>query len=311
MKLSLLATLAIVALEAQAKMIPQHKRNLLAKRQSISVQDPNTAASTEDPATASTPTSAGTAPTSSGGGLLGGLLGEDSTTGGIGQASSPNPLIPPAQSSASVASSSASESSVSSSRATSSRSTSADVLTTNITSTAANQASQDAQKSEDKDEGSGVGKKTLIIVISVASAVGLVAAIWTILRKWKFSPSRKFEERLNPIDWDPLTEKDNEKVDRSPSVGSGSLLRTNSWGSSRGQAISEVTGYSSRPVPSPANQFNGTAPGYPPSYTSRGYVQEMPQQYPSNHSLTNPYEYPSVTRQGSQVSGGRYGEGYR
>ena len=27
--------------------------------------------------------------------------------------------------------------------------------------------------------------------------------IWTIIRKWKFKPSDKFEDRMQPIDWQP------------------------------------------------------------------------------------------------------------
>jgi hypothetical protein len=47
--------------------------------------------------------------------------------------------------------------------------------------------------------------KTAIItvLIVVAASVGGVAIIWTIFRKWKLGHSAKFDERLQPIDWQP------------------------------------------------------------------------------------------------------------
>lgn len=308
-----LACLVSLVAAADARMVQAHKRQL-AKRQSISISDTDPDASIATTPTASAPAQTTDDTNTSDGGLLGGILDPDASQSTTrGQASVPNPLIPPVQTSTS-SSATSSSSSASSSSSSSSRSTprnAADTSTINITSTQSSDSTAAAQNNKDEDEGSGIGKKTLIIVISVASAVGLVAAVWTILRKWKFSPSRKFEERLNPIDWDPHT-GEKEKLERTPSINSA-LTRQNSWGSgsNRGAAMTEVAGYA-RPPPSVASTggFNGVAPGYPPSYSSRGYVPEMPQQYGSQHSLNNPYEYSNVTRQGSQVNGGRYGEGY-
>jgi len=44
---------------------------------------------------------------------------------------------------------------------------------------------------------------TLTIIIVLAASVGGCAIIWTIIRKWKFRPSAEFEDRLDPIDWQP------------------------------------------------------------------------------------------------------------
>lgn len=44
---------------------------------------------------------------------------------------------------------------------------------------------------------------TLTILIAVASSIGGVAILWTIFRKWKLGRSSKFDERLQPIDWQP------------------------------------------------------------------------------------------------------------
>ncbi|ORY91507.1 hypothetical protein BCR35DRAFT_68574 [Leucosporidium creatinivorum] len=58
-----------------------------------------------------------------------------------------------------------------------------------------------ASSAEDNDSGgSGINKPTLIVIIVVASSIALVAAIWTIIRKTAFSPSRRFEAKLAPID---------------------------------------------------------------------------------------------------------------
>jgi len=43
-------------------------------------------------------------------------------------------------------------------------------------------------------------------VIVIASAVGGVAILWTIFRKWKLGRSNKFNQRLQPISWQPTTE---------------------------------------------------------------------------------------------------------
>ncbi|RXW14469.1 hypothetical protein EST38_g11383 [Candolleomyces aberdarensis] len=41
------------------------------------------------------------------------------------------------------------------------------------------------------------------ILIAVAASIGGVAILWTIFRKWKLGSSKKFEDRLQPIDWKP------------------------------------------------------------------------------------------------------------
>ncbi|KAF8973559.1 hypothetical protein BDZ97DRAFT_1971178 [Flammula alnicola] len=49
---------------------------------------------------------------------------------------------------------------------------------------------------------------TLTVLIAVAASVGGIAIFWTIFRKWKLSSSKKFDERLNPIDWQPTAGED-------------------------------------------------------------------------------------------------------
>ncbi|RDB28830.1 hypothetical protein Hypma_015698 [Hypsizygus marmoreus] len=49
---------------------------------------------------------------------------------------------------------------------------------------------------------------TLTVLIVVASSVAGVAILWTVFRKWKLGRSSKFDERLQPIDWQPTNPDD-------------------------------------------------------------------------------------------------------
>jgi hypothetical protein len=51
--------------------------------------------------------------------------------------------------------------------------------------------------------GSSSKHTTITVLIVIASAIAGVAIIWTIIRKWKFRPSSQFEDRMQPIDWQP------------------------------------------------------------------------------------------------------------
>ncbi|KAJ4485950.1 hypothetical protein J3R30DRAFT_3697370 [Lentinula aciculospora] len=51
------------------------------------------------------------------------------------------------------------------------------------------------------------GKKAgITVVIVIASCVGGIAILWTIFRKWKLGRSSKFDQRLQPINWQPTAE---------------------------------------------------------------------------------------------------------
>lgn len=43
----------------------------------------------------------------------------------------------------------------------------------------------------------------MTVLIIIAVSIGASAIIWTVIRKWKFSPSSNFEDRMQPIDWQP------------------------------------------------------------------------------------------------------------
>jgi len=160
-----------------------------------------------------------------------------------------------------------------------------------------------------------LSKTSIITIAAIAGAVALVAAIWTVFRKWKLSPSRQFEDKLTPINWAPEMGHSQDKLvlTRSNSggssvkqgggsaVGANGLRRGNSWGSANGS----MNGYGSRndmvEVP-----YNAAMPAYPPAYPNYGHQD----QYAQQPQRANPYE--NLQRQPTGfTNGGRYGEGYR
>jgi hypothetical protein len=71
-------------------------------------------------------------------------------------------------------------------------------LTSHVSAAATSASSDNSQAG-----GSSLSHTTLTIIIVLAASVGGCAIIWTIIRKWKFRPSAEFEDRLEPIDWQP------------------------------------------------------------------------------------------------------------
>ena len=43
-------------------------------------------------------------------------------------------------------------------------------------------------------------------MIIIAASVGGVFIIWTVFRKWKFGRSKQFDQRMQPIDWQPMND---------------------------------------------------------------------------------------------------------
>ncbi|TDL28192.1 hypothetical protein BD410DRAFT_799502 [Rickenella mellea] len=48
-----------------------------------------------------------------------------------------------------------------------------------------------------------ITKTTITVLVAVGASIGAAILIWTIIRKWKFKPSAEFEDRMQPIDWQP------------------------------------------------------------------------------------------------------------
>jgi hypothetical protein len=55
-------------------------------------------------------------------------------------------------------------------------------------------------------------KTTFTVLGVIAACVGGLFVLWTVIRKWKFRPSKNFEDRLQPIDWQPTEGNDNAGV---------------------------------------------------------------------------------------------------
>jgi hypothetical protein len=53
-----------------------------------------------------------------------------------------------------------------------------------------------------------IQRTTTTVLIVIASSVVGTAIIWTVIRKWKFGKSDSFDERMQPIDWQPTSEED-------------------------------------------------------------------------------------------------------
>ncbi|GAA5832131.1 hypothetical protein JCM3766R1_003732 [Sporobolomyces carnicolor] len=234
------------------------------------------------------------------------------------------PVAPPSsasssQSSSSVAPSSASRvatsvaSTSASSAATGAQSTVVSIVTPSAdssasdaseTSTASSSASAVADKDKKSDSSSsgGIGHGTLIAIIVVASCVAGVAAIWTIIRKTKFSPSKRFESKLEPIDFVPEVPEygsrnhhDRSQSQLSGTVGGGgmydrgyeaSLARSDSKASLRGQgmAMSESGGgLASIPYQQSSSYAQQAYYGEGAYHSSPqlGYPHEQPTYYPA------------------------------
>jgi hypothetical protein len=71
-----------------------------------------------------------------------------------------------------------------------------------------------------------IQKNTIIVLAAIGGSIAAIALIWTIIRKWKFSPSSEFEDRMQPIDWQPTP--DDGIVHRGRPTSHGSFTSSDS-----------------------------------------------------------------------------------
>lgn len=50
-----------------------------------------------------------------------------------------------------------------------------------------------------------ITKDTVTVIVAVAASIGAIILIWTGIRKWKFRPSKDFNDRMQAIDWEPTS----------------------------------------------------------------------------------------------------------
>jgi len=77
-----------------------------------------------------------------------------------------------------------------------------------ITRTASVEAESTGAPPEIQSAAAKTPSTTLTVLIAIAASIGGVVIIWTIFRKWKLGRSAKFDERLQPIDWQPTNADD-------------------------------------------------------------------------------------------------------
>lgn len=101
-----------------------------------------------------------------------------------------------------------------------------------------------------------------------AAGIFAAAAIWTIIRKWKFAASRKFENRLEPINWEPPATSSGLPMDeRDPTAVA--IARGNSVNSNRQRTSFGSSDASHLGGGAPARSMTGAssvAPDFPPAH---------------------------------------------
>lgn len=178
--------------------------------------------------------------------------------------------------------------------------------------------SQTAQKERTKK----ITRNTIISLVVIASCIGGAIAIWTVIRKWKLSPSERFDDRMQPIDWaptngaaglrdDPLAEKASHR--RAGSAGSHGSFTSGGVGQSElghggaKSVYSDATGHGNVNA-----QYGAQAQDFPPPHdftagaNMGGYGQYQGQQY-AGAGYADLRRGPSVTE--SNYSHGTYSRG--
>ncbi|KAI0030196.1 hypothetical protein K488DRAFT_87979 [Vararia minispora EC-137] len=215
--------------------------------------------SSQIPSSSSAPSSSSSAPSSSAsssssGGLLGGL---SSLLAGSSAASSSATPTSSSSSLSSTPSTSATPTSTPTVPSSTDAGTVAGVTITSHVSVPSTSASSNNVAVTPKGSASlSRGATTVLIVIG--ACVGGGAVLWTIFRKWKLRASSRFEDRLEPINWQPSTGDNGIPGSNRPtsiassfhSAGHDGLLRSNSGGSYRGNGAYGATGQAPlNPIP--------------------------------------------------------------
>ncbi|KAK2461635.1 hypothetical protein APHAL10511_006098 [Amanita phalloides] len=92
-----------------------------------------------------------------------------------------------------------------------------DTSSSTVTSSSSPSSSAQAQAAVT----SSSNQKTVTAIIVVTSGIGGIAILWTLFRKWKLGRSSKFDERLQPIDWQPPSDDNRRPLSTASSFHSG------------------------------------------------------------------------------------------
>lgn len=148
---------------------------------------------------------------------------------------------------------------------------------------------------------------TLTVLIIVASSIGGVAILWTIFRKWKLGRSSKFDERLQPIDWQPTNPDEGIIPSHRRAPSSASSFHS---GSGHGSSANRNVGFAipdhdftavpshSAPIGGYADLARGSATQPPmQEHLARGpslapnYDMGVPLHHQVGHVNHDPYDY--------------------
>jgi len=213
------------------------------------------------------------------GGLLGGNGGSSSTATATGSTTLPSTTTTP------TSTSTPSSSSIPAA-------TEVEITSTNTVFTATQPTADPARVSQEATQ-TRLSHQTIIILIVIASCVGGAGLIWTIIRKWKFRPSRRFDNRLDPIEWQPagpnaMTD-DGEMIERH--VRNGSVNSQTDTSSIR------------RNLYAPDNNSQSLAPDFPPAHDFTAVPTAGGPMYGRGPS-------PQPYGRSGMAGGGHYGGGY-
>ncbi|KAF5385285.1 hypothetical protein D9615_001385 [Tricholomella constricta] len=158
-------------------------------------------------------------------------------------------------------------------------------------------------------------------LIIVASSLAGVAILWTVFRKWKLGRSSKFDERLQPIDWQPTNPDDalpgsRRRLSGASSFrsGSGNPNSARGYGTSDhghdapssyaipdhdftagSSTLAPVGGYADLARgPSPQPQMNQMSHG--PSLTRPAYDVNVPLHHQAGYGTQDAYDYGASRR---------------
>ncbi|KAJ7596870.1 hypothetical protein C8J56DRAFT_299600 [Mycena floridula] len=156
------------------------------------------------------------------------------------------------------------------------------------------------------------GKTALItVLIVVASCVGGIAIFWTVFRKWKLGRSSKFDQRLQPIDWQP-THDDDDMISHRLASDNASLRSGRGYGATSDHGHASDNGHRGfdpldhdftagsnnlAPVGGYADLARGSSPqppmqesmNYGPSITRPNYDVGVPLHHQTNYGAHEAY----------------------
>lgn len=76
------------------------------------------------------------------------------------------------------------------------------------TDTSAQSSASSAPQISGATSSGKITRTTLTVIIVIAASIGFIALAWTLFRKWKLRPSSNFDDRMQPIDWQPTGPED-------------------------------------------------------------------------------------------------------